>query len=119
MSWFSKEPEPDSYAPPPRVAPPEFVAALKELKDEYLVREKQARAQVVGIAQRLSEKTYFNYGDMDRAISDIRCAMSEAITNQGLASEMGDRIRSYEYQGRRPAYMPALPSSPVVPSEGE
>jgi hypothetical protein len=119
MGWFSPNEVPEEREPAPvRLASPEFVSGLVEIAELYERRETAAREQVKIIADDLSLKTYFNYGDVDRYLGRIREAMARAIDNQAAASEMRDRIRSYEYQGRRPPYMPAPPTPPAKPYEG-
>lgn len=109
MGWFSpKETPQEEQAPPPvRLASPEFVSGLVEIAEIYERREQMNRALAKSRAEELSQKTYFNYGELERGISEIKSAIVEALDMQSLASELRGWIESYEHRGRRPPYMPA------------
>lgn len=118
MGWFAKpEPEP-AESPIVRLASPEFVSGLVEIAEIYEHREKGARARINSIAERLSRATYFNFGDLDRALGEIRGAVNVAFSNMAAASEIRDWIREYEHRGRRPPYMPAPPPSTPPDQDG-
>lgn len=118
MGWFSKEPESEEQEPAPvRLASAEFVSALTEVAEIYEAREKQSRENAVRLAAEFSLKTgqdFFNYGQsVDRYIGELRLSVDDAVRWHRLAGDVRDWIRRYEYQGRRPPYMPAPPPAPA------
>lgn len=113
MGWFSKAtPEPEWTEPTfVRLASDEFISGLVEIAEIYERREKASRAQVVAIATRLTARTYFNFGDLDRSLGETRAAISDAFDNMAAASEIRGWIRQYKCQGRRPPYLPVAPQT--------
>lgn len=121
--WFSKAPEPEEQDPAPvRLASAEFVSALTEVAEIYEAREKQSRDNAIRLAAEFSLKKgedFFNYGQsMDRYIGELRLSVDDAIRWHRLAGDVRDWIRRYEYQGRRPPYMPEPPKSLAKPYQG-
>lgn len=119
MGWFSKDPPREDDEPAPvRLASPEFVSALVEVAEIYERREKDARGRVVGMAEQLSRRTYFNSGELDQGLAEIRAAITGAFNDKATANEIRDWIRDYEYRGRRPPYMAPRPDAPAQPYRG-
>lgn len=118
MSWFHSDPEPEEQVSQPvRLASAEFISGLVELAELYERREKMYRGSIVKLASDLAAKTYFNSGDIERATNEIASNVHRANSEQANASEVRDIIRSYEYHGARPPYMPA-PSEPPKQDSG-
>ena len=107
MSWFSKTPEPDEppYVPPVRLASDEFVSALYQVRDRYVMRAARHRDAISNVAARIAASSRFNQGELDRMVGEIRDAAANAILLDGLATEIGDLINDYVSRGRRPPYM--------------